>query len=210
MTTQSERSHKQITCWGMLLLALGCSGATTENGGSSGSPELAEGGSGSAGRPSDGGAKGAERGGSKGQPESGGHGGGNAGNTALGGSGDSAGWAGNEGEFADGGSGGWGASAQGGAQGGTYYTGGLGGSGGSPVDGALLCADGYWSGWETDIDCGGPHCAACPPASSCTQHGDCKSRVCRAMICQSPSCEDEVKNGSEAGVDCGGSCEPCP
>ncbi|MEM9917811.1 MAG: G8 domain-containing protein [Bacteroidota bacterium] len=37
---------------------------------------------------------------------------------------------------------------------------------------------------ETDVDCGGPDCKACP-------------------------CEDGIQNHDETGIDCGGSCQPC-
>jgi hypothetical protein len=37
---------------------------------------------------------------------------------------------------------------------------------------------------------------------------DCKSGVCNANVCQ-PACNDNIKNGDETDVDCGGSCGPC-
>ena len=39
---------------------------------------------------------------------------------------------------------------------------------------------------------------------------DCASQLCTGGICQVPGCGDQVKNGFETGVDCGGpSCAPC-
>jgi hypothetical protein len=39
---------------------------------------------------------------------------------------------------------------------------------------------------------------------------DCASGVCGAnKLCQAPSCGDSVKNGTETGTDCGGSCPAC-
>ena len=55
----------------------------------------------------------------------------------------------------------------------------------------------------------------CNNLESCVLPTDCKSGVCEAVpvgtaiICQPPSCTDGVQNGSETGVDCGGSCPPC-
>lgn len=41
-----------------------------------------------------------------------------------------------------------------------------------------LCGDGLLNGRETDVDCGGPSCAACPGGSGCLQDTDCRSSVC--------------------------------
>ena len=46
------------------------------------------------------------------------------------------------------------------------------------------CYNGVQDGSETDIDCGGPNCPACP-------------------------CEDGIQNNGETGIDCGGPCQPC-
>ncbi len=37
----------------------------------------------------------------------------------------------------------------------------------------------------------------------------CPSGVCAGGTCADPSCDDDVKNGDETDVDCGGSCGPC-
>ena len=39
---------------------------------------------------------------------------------------------------------------------------------------------------------------------------DCVSGVCIDGACAAPTCADEVRNGSESAVDCGGSCQQCP
>ena len=55
------------------------------------------------------------------------------------------------------------------------------------LGGEPTCEDGIQNGEETGVDCGGPDCPECPPAS----------------------CEDGIQNGDETDVDCGGSCAPC-
>src|SRR6266542_2520555 len=73
------------------------------------------------------------------------------------------------------------------------------------------CTDHAKNGSETDVDCGG----SCAPASTCAEGrgcstgSDCQSGVCNAQkVCAAPACTDQVKNGSETDVDCGGSCAP--
>lgn len=64
---------------------------------------------------------------------------------------------------------------------------------------------------ETDIDCGGTVCPACPDGSGCAAGSDCDSDVCIGNICQAPTCIDVVANGNETDVDCGGAiCPTCP
>ncbi|MBI5509768.1 MAG: hypothetical protein HY903_13520 [Deltaproteobacteria bacterium] len=78
---------------------------------------------------------------------------------------------------------------------------------------APTCADGVQNGDETDVDCGGAcvqvanGAKTCPAGATCDGPGDCASGVCAAPgLCALPTCSDQVKNGSETGVDCGGSC----
>ena len=72
------------------------------------------------------------------------------------------------------------------------------------------CTDGFQNTDETDIDCGGPDCPACPDGSGCAVETDCVSGVCTAGTCTVPDCSDGVRNQDETGVDCGGSaCGPC-
>jgi hypothetical protein len=54
-------------------------------------------------------------------------------------------------------------------------------------------------------------CEALPCAAGgvCTSSGQCASGLCLNGFCASASCSDGVKNGTETGVDCGGSCPPC-
>lgn len=68
------------------------------------------------------------------------------------------------------------------------------------------CTDGVQNGTETDIDCGGPTCAACTPGQGCSGPSDCTSLVCTGNICQAPTCSDGVQNQGETDVDCGGPC----
>jgi cohesin domain-containing protein len=74
------------------------------------------------------------------------------------------------------------------------------------------CTDGVKDGSETDVDCGGGVCPACPIGKSCLVNGDCQSQTCSGGFCQQAStCSDGVKDGDETGVDCGGKvCPPCP
>ena len=59
---------------------------------------------------------------------------------------------------------------------------------------------------ETDVDCGGPVCAACAPGKACLVQTDCTPGYCNAGVCKAPSCTDEVQDGNETDVDCGGTC----
>jgi len=62
---------------------------------------------------------------------------------------------------------------------------------------------------DTDDDCDGIIDNACrefADGSDCIEASDCESGVCTTDVCQVPTCDDEVENGDETGVDCGGSC----
>ena len=92
---------------------------------------------------------------------------------------------------------------------------------------AATCADSVKNGDETDADCGGSCPNKCSDSKSCTQAGDCTSGHCVSDVCvecaqasdctsgvcdaithtcSAASCTDNVKNGDETGIDCGGSC----
>jgi hypothetical protein len=79
------------------------------------------------------------------------------------------------------------------------------------------CSDGVRNGDEADVDCGGA-CAGCVTGRRCAEPADCQNRVCGAAACaagvvsccQAPACNDDVQNGLEVDVDCGGPCGPCP
>jgi len=72
------------------------------------------------------------------------------------------------------------------------------------------CTDGIRNGDETDVDCGGPNCAAfgkrCIDGAGCRVSNDCESSSCGGGKCQSPTCTDGVRNGIEVDVDCGAAC----
>jgi hypothetical protein len=73
------------------------------------------------------------------------------------------------------------------------------------------CSDGVRNGLETDVDCGGPTCAACSDNLACQVASDCTSGACVSGVCQQPTCSDGMRNGLETDVDCGGpSCPGCP
>ena len=92
---------------------------------------------------------------------------------------------------------------------------------------APACDDGVQNGGETAVDCGGDtNCVRCDDGAVCVAAEDCLSLVCNQSEpsgqgadgavpigprCQAPSCFDEVRNGEEPDVDCGGPCPtPCP
>lgn len=72
----------------------------------------------------------------------------------------------------------------------------------------VTCGNSQLDTGETDVDCGGPDCSPCADTLKCLENDDCQSGVCdaTAKTCTAPACDDEVENGSETDVDCGGSC----
>lgn len=87
------------------------------------------------------------------------------------------------------------------------------------------CTDGVKNGTETDVDCGGGACPKCGDEKKClVGHQDCVSGECGigtqggacnpgdagpgGCVCEAPTCDDRVLNGTESDVDCGssGSC----
>ncbi|MCB9786318.1 MAG: hypothetical protein H6744_06435 [Deltaproteobacteria bacterium] len=87
------------------------------------------------------------------------------------------------------------------------------GDGGGADDGGPLadhCSNGVQDEGETDRDCGGA-CGGCATGQFCSGHGDCLSATCIFGVCEKPACDDDLKNGQESDVDCGGKqCAPCP
>jgi hypothetical protein len=61
---------------------------------------------------------------------------------------------------------------------------------------------------ESGVDCGGPTAAVprCPTGGGCAITSDCANVLCNAgtLVCDPPSATDELKNGTETDVDCGG------
>jgi hypothetical protein len=57
---------------------------------------------------------------------------------------------------------------------------------------------------------GGKVCDGKGACVECASNADCASQLCANGACLAGSCKDGVQNGSETGVDCGGSCAPCP
>ncbi len=54
--------------------------------------------------------------------------------------------------------------------------------------------------------------AVCNGASVCVEcvvNANCASGVCTGNVCQAATCADGVKNGTETGTDCGGTCASC-
>lgn len=69
------------------------------------------------------------------------------------------------------------------------------------------CLSGKKEADETDVDCGGK-CDACDDKKSCKSADDCKSKICSNQKCQVPTCSDQVQNQDESSTDCGGACAP--
>ena len=57
---------------------------------------------------------------------------------------------------------------------------------------------------ETDVDCGGPSCAACEDNKSCLAASDCQSGKCVSGLYEPPNCSDGIRNNNEGDIDCGG------
>ncbi len=87
-----------------------------------------------------------------------------------------------------------------------------------PVDGNActddVCASGVASNPPTMAGrgCGttGMLCDGMGACVDCLRGSDCATGVCVGGRCQAASCMDGVRNGTETGVDCGGSCPLCP
>jgi hypothetical protein len=75
------------------------------------------------------------------------------------------------------------------------------------------CDDQVLNADETDVDCGGSCEDDCEVNQRCQTADDCIEKVCRrddeddARVCKAPTCDDQVKNGSETAIDCGGDCD---
>lgn len=87
---------------------------------------------------------------------------------------------------------------------------------GTCVEGACAepsCDDGTANQDETGPDCGGATCARCAVGAACGVDADCDTGLFCApstSSCAPVSCQDEVRNGAERAVDCGGgSCPGC-
>ncbi|MGZ3426685.1 MAG: hypothetical protein ACXVCV_08560 [Polyangia bacterium] len=74
------------------------------------------------------------------------------------------------------------------------------------------CIDGVKANGETDVDCGGADCSPCAVGKACAAGGDCASTFCNVTthLCVANQCQDGVKDGGEADVDCGGPSQACP
>ncbi len=80
----------------------------------------------------------------------------------------------------------------------------------------VSCSDGIQNQEETDVDCAGP-CDKCEINRKCKKNSDCTTDYCENGICKNktegceitPTCTDQVRNGDETDVDCGGSCKQC-
>jgi hypothetical protein len=75
-----------------------------------------------------------------------------------------------------------------------------------------MCLNNMRDGGESDVDCGGGTCPACSNGKSCNVPTDCQTGVCASGKCTSPPpmCLDNVKDGNETDIDCGGgTCPTC-
>jgi uncharacterized protein (TIGR02145 family) len=64
------------------------------------------------------------------------------------------------------------------------------------------CDGAYANGCEADTATDVAHCGRCDNACA-------TGNRCISGVCTPPACNDGIKNGTETGVDCGGSCSPC-
>src|SRR5204862_7585717 len=75
---------------------------------------------------------------------------------------------------------------------------------------APTCTDSVETGDESDVDCGGPVCAACATGAHCVADSDCEKKLCWSKVCIEPTCTDNVRTGAETDIDCGGpDCAGC-
>ncbi len=84
------------------------------------------------------------------------------------------------------------------------------GDGGNPD--AAHCSNKAHDADESDVDCGGNDCPGCASGENCSGDSDCASKKCNQQLltCNSPTCTDQVQNGNETDVDCGGAnCDAC-
>ena len=70
------------------------------------------------------------------------------------------------------------------------------------------CDDGKLSKGEADVDCGGVCATPCLVGKACKGGVDCATTVCAtsSMVCVATPCLDELQDGNETDVDCGGTC----
>ncbi|MSP61143.1 MAG: hypothetical protein EXR72_12525 [Myxococcales bacterium] len=71
------------------------------------------------------------------------------------------------------------------------------------------CMDAIKNGDESDVDCGGSCITKCADGKTCAAPTDCMGGLCTLGLCATlvkPNCMDQIKNGDESDVDCGGSC----
>ncbi len=57
------------------------------------------------------------------------------------------------------------------------------------------CDDGDINGGETDLNCGGPNCPACPASGACLEDGDCLSGSCHDEDFTCVACDSQICNG---------------
>jgi hypothetical protein len=60
------------------------------------------------------------------------------------------------------------------------------------------------------VDCGaGCSNNLCHEGTQCVNASDCESSVCTSGKCAAPTCDDNIENGDETGMDCGANCGIC-
>jgi hypothetical protein len=79
--------------------------------------------------------------------------------------------------------------------------------GGAKVDGGGPVGDGGGATVDSGPDgCGAGKARKCDVGEGCGVDGDCASRNCAGGVCKSASCTNGKIDGTETGIDCGGSC----
>lgn len=74
------------------------------------------------------------------------------------------------------------------------------------------CTNGVKDGDETGKDCAGSCSTRCPKGEGCGTDADCQSGLCnqKTKTCADGPCSNDVLDGDETDVDCGGpKCAPC-
>jgi len=78
--------------------------------------------------------------------------------------------------------------------------------GGPATDSATPTDSGPTNDAAAPSGCGVGKPAKCEVGEACATEGDCTSRNCSSGVCKSPSCTNGKNDGTETGIDCGGSC----
>jgi hypothetical protein len=71
------------------------------------------------------------------------------------------------------------------------------------------CTNNGIDGEESDIDCGGGCATKCAIGKNCKSTADCNNAYCSNGVCGTDHCNNGLRDGDEAAIDCGGTCGKC-